>query len=208
MTGHSKHVHIERGLVPFWLCLAALLVVVLPLPPTSSSAEPGSRFVSFPGIDSELPAPNGPVVLANSDFDHRHPAHQLTLIDRAASRTVWAHDYGRHVLAGWSADGRFLAVTDYLGSDSSRVFIVRVTRHGATLVDVTRELGKSTVARKNIGRATQVRLEGIRWTGPDRLLLRLSGPDRGPFSRCYEYRVGAGFRLARATECAGAEPAH
>jgi len=213
MTGHSEDAHVERGLLPFGLCLAALLVVVLPLPPTSSSAESGSRFVSLPGPESGLPAPAGPIVLANTDFAGRDPAHRLALLNRAAARTLWVHDYRRHVVAGWSADGRFLAVTDYQGSDLSKVFIVRVSKRGAaTTIDVSALLARSGLAKQEIGRAAHMYLEGVKWTGSDRLLLRLSGhgsrlpSGAGPaFARCYEYRVGRGFRAARATECVAPE---
>jgi hypothetical protein len=212
MTGHSAAGHDERGLARFGLCLATLLVVLLPPPPIS--AQSASRFTEFPQNESPLPAPGGSLVLTNTDFDHPAPAHQLTIMSRATSRTVWTFDYGRHVLAGWSADGRSLAITDYGGSNFSRLLVVRIDqRDSPNVLDLSSEFEKSALATKELRRADHCYLEGLRWLASDRLIVHLRGygsalpsEKNGPaFSHCYEYRIGDGFSLTSASSCNPAE---
>lgn len=197
----------EPRIVHFGLCIAALLVVLLPLPP--SSAQSASRFTSFPLSDSPLPAPGGGLVLVNRNFDNRDPAHQLAIISRKTSRPVWSFDYGRHVLVGWSADGRSLAITDYAESDFSRVMIVRIDQHeSVTVLDLSIQFEKSQLAAAELAQADHHYLEAVRWLAEDRLLLRLWGYGDGrDFSHCYQYRMGAGFSVTRASSCNPAEGA-
>ena len=196
---------------PFYpgLCLAVLLILVLPLPPDSSPAHAGARLVTFPGTSEAVAAPIGSLSLESVDASR---GHQLHVRDRGTSRLVWSHDYPRFVRAGWSLDGRELAVTDFESRDRSHLLIVQTgQRETPKVVDVNREFLRSQ-AVPALGGGRSLSLEGLRWLSPDRLLVRsdvhraASEPQAGNIAAspgCYVYQVGKTFRPARPEQCRG-----
>jgi hypothetical protein len=212
MTRREDGTHDEPQVVHLGLCLAALLVVLLPLPPTS--AQSPARFTGFPGAVRQLPSPTGSFLLVNKNLDLSHdPPHRLALVDQRSSRTIWSHGYERSAEAGWSEDGELLVINDFYASDFSRVFVVRIDKKDRVhVVDVSAALEKSGLATKELKRADHCYLEALRWLAADRLLVHLWGygtilPNEThglAFSHCYEYTVGAGFRVTTLATCRAA----
>jgi hypothetical protein len=109
--------------------------------------------------------------------------HSL-LLERIGGATIELRRFGRHCTTLWSADSSHLAVTDWLGSNVSDVFIYSVT-NGAT--------GRSLADLLPTGAIPEAELRGhcyfeaTKWIDPHRLRVRVSGLTDEGQGRSFEH---------------------
>lgn len=100
--------------------------------------------------------------------------------------------FSRHVDVVWNPDGRAIAVTDYVGSDSSRIVIVRTTAPDHP-IDLEAELIRSLGRPMDIYRHGHRYFESPGWKSSNTLLFRVRAYDAEPgleYVETFRYQIG------------------
>jgi hypothetical protein len=145
--------------------------------------------VRFPQTSEPAISPNGMMAVVNRDDDQRDPPHSLYLVDRRANGTeteTKIYSYGRHVAVLWNADSTAIAITDYVGSDSSSCLVVRVPN--GSVIDISASLENDPEAHQYVARDHHVYCEISRWVSTTAVAIELYG---------YGDAHPKGFRLTR-----------
>lgn len=155
------------------------------------------RPVSFPG-QSEAVSPDGRYAISGVDSG-TEPHHTIYLEDRSLKARRKLLDYDRHIMVLWKPDSKLFAVTDYIGSDSSRCSILSVDEKVAAIrvLDVlSRQLAEGTwkqLESRVSNHHTYV--EAQVWDGPMSLMVKISGygdADAGGLAEFVEVLLPAG----------------
>lgn len=138
---------------------------------------PVSSPVSFPA-QSEVVSPDGRYALSNVDSE-LDPHHTVFLEDRVRKTRRKLFNYGRHVVVLWNSESRLFAVTDFVGSDTSKCTVFSVDEKSAPLpvLDLLlRQLGEEEKRRlqSQLGNH-HAYVEGWMWNAPRSLTLKVWG---------------------------------
>jgi hypothetical protein len=135
-----------------------------------------NAVTTFPGDIPETPNSRRTHVVTWREPDAVHDFHRLLLQDRRAGTSRELHRFGRWATIVWSPDGRRIAVTDGVGSDSSETWLYDVAS-GAEPTNV------GVLALAKVGRGTDgmhhLYVDVVRWQGNDGLVLRVHGHGNG-----------------------------
>jgi hypothetical protein len=147
--------------------------------------------VSFPKL-SQAVSPDGRFVVVGINSD-KEPNHTVFLEDRYLKTRRKLFTYERHIVVLWKADSKLFAVTNYVGSNSSRCTIISVDRK-AKPIEVTAVLSHqlAEASRKRLQNQLNnhhVYVEAVVWDGPTSLQVKMSGygdEDPAGFTEFYE----------------------
>ena len=153
--------------------------------------------VSFPE-QSQVVSPDGRYVIVGVDSD-AEPHHTAFLEDRINKTRRKLFNYDRHVSFLWYYDSDLIAVTDYVGSDSSRCSIVSVDEKAppTEVLDLLfRQLSESSreILKRHLTNH-HVYVEASLWSKPMALKLKVSGygeADPAGFTEFYNLLVHPG----------------
>jgi hypothetical protein len=154
--------------------LALIAVLLAGIPALSASAQ-------FPSADSsKSPHRKWQVTCKSSEDNSGH----LLVLTRIGGASVELRLFGRHCSTLWSEDGSHLAVTDWLGSNMSDVFIYSVTNAatGKSLADL---LPKGAIPREQLG--GHCYFEATNWIDPRHLRVRVFGHTEQARGRSFEH---------------------
>jgi hypothetical protein len=159
-------------------CLAHLLLTILiGIPAISNGAGP-----SFPSENYEIRDPSGHYAATwkRGGLAEDKP-HRLFVKDLSSGRVSRLLDFYRQVDVLWAPDGRFLAVTDWTGSNVSQVLLFQPGKKKViNLADVLyRSLGK----QPEISNCDHTYFEAIRWEGPKKLVFKVFGDGAADMKR-------------------------
>lgn len=148
------------------------------------SCPPGPCFVlanevpvSFP-VQSQAISPDGRYAIVGVDRGTK-PSHSVFLEDRLLKTRRKLFNYDQHVDLLWKSDSKLFAVTDYVGSDSSRCSILSVDEKvpPVQVLDVlSHQLSKDTWEKlvTHLG-SHHAYVEAEVWDGPTSLMVKISG---------------------------------
>ena len=164
----------------FYICKVKLGVMVLLAAfalfvfPAKADAKP----TPFPGEKNSLASPDRRFELINrdagtdADVAKLGDNHALFLRDSMTGAEKKIHTYARHIEAFWSRDNRFVAFTDFTGSDESVCYVYRVAE--GKLINLADSLTKaleSTGKLKN----HHVYFRAVAWQKAPVLKVKVSG---------------------------------
>jgi hypothetical protein len=156
-----------------------------------------SQPVPFPAQSLAI-SPDGHHIVVNVDSDE-DPHHTVFLEDWFLKTRRKLFNYERHVALLWNSDSQLLAVTDYIGSDTSRCSIISVDDKVPPMqaLDLLfRQLGedaKKTLQSQLSNHHAYVEATG--WDGPTSVVLKVSGyGERNPagFAEFYDLHLPIG----------------
>jgi Tol biopolymer transport system component len=122
-----------------FLCFTATVLV---LATSVCASEKKSLGAEFPGTSSELMSPDGTLRVINRDPDDSRDSHTIALVGQIGGDEKVLHKYGRHVLAIWSPDSKYLMITDYAESTDATCFFYHVATNSK--VDLGKEARRSS----------------------------------------------------------------
>ncbi len=153
--------------------------------------------VSFPE-QSEAVSPDGRYAIVGIDRD-KEPYHTVFLEDRSLKTRRKLFNYDRHIVVLWKSDSKLVAVTNYVGSDSSQCSIVSVDEKVGPIqvLDVlSHQLSEDTWNQLKRGLGNHhAYVEASVWDGPASLLVKISGygdADPAGFAAFYEVLLPGG----------------
>jgi hypothetical protein len=151
-------------------------------------------LVSFPA-QSQVASPDGRYAIIGVDTDSA-PHHQVFLEDRVLKTRRNLFDYDRRIVLLWANDSKSFAVTDYLGSDTSKCSVISVdkTVRPIQVLDMlfpalnkdAREKLESRLSNRHIF------VEAFAWAAPTVLTVKVSGyadADRATFEEFYDVQL-------------------
>jgi hypothetical protein len=154
--------------------------------------------VAFPGIRTELAAPNGKLLLKNVDPADDEQPHQLILV--AAGRPDrLIYRYGRHVDVSWSPSSRYIFVTDFNGSSESTCVLIDVG--SGTSINLRSRATASNRQAAAILSNIHAYMECVKWLSSSEVLLKVWGysdSTEGENELRLKYAIGGGFVRADA----------
>jgi hypothetical protein len=150
--------------------------------------------VSFPER-SQAASPDGRYMITGVDTDP--PPHDAVFLeDRALKTRRKLFDYDRHIALLWANDSKSFAVTDYMGSDTSRCTVVSVdksVRPIHVLDMLSPALNKDAREQLESQLSNQhVYVEAFVWAAPTVLTVKVSGyrdADRAAFEVFYDVQL-------------------
>ena len=154
--------------------VAWLAVFELSVFPAKADVKP----TRFPGEKNSLVSPDRKLELINrdagtdADVAKLGDNHALFLRDSMTGAEKKIHTYARHIEAFWSRDNRFVAFTDFTGSDESVCYVYRVAE--GKLINLADSLTKaleSTGKLKN----HHVYFRAVAWQKAPVLKVKVSG---------------------------------
>jgi hypothetical protein len=124
ITNTMNQSRVVRSILLLWIILG----------PASLSLFTGlAGPTRFPGAHDSVLSPDKLFQLRNRDAQDETEIsrfgnnHALFLRDMNGGIEIQIHAYGRHIEALWSPDSRFVAITDFVGSDESLCYIFRLS---------------------------------------------------------------------------------
>ena len=155
--------------------LLALTAILLAGIPVQSS---GAQFPS--AASSKSPDRRWEVTRKSPEDNSGH----LLVLTRIGRASVELRRFGRHCSTLWSEDSSHLAVTDWLGSNMSDVFIYSVTNAatGKSLADL---IPNSAIPREELG--GHCYFEATKWIDPHHLRVRVFGHTDQARGRSFEH---------------------
>jgi hypothetical protein len=185
----GQTVAVGNDLSVMQLSITFLVVLVV----LTGALEGAGQVVRFPETRGPAHAPNGAIAVVNRDDDSVDPPHALYLVSRGhSSGEKKLYSYGRHVAVTWSPDSSALAITDYVGSDTSTCIIVRVP--SGSSIDLSARLQKDPSTQKYFEEDHHVYCEITRWLGSTAVAVRFHGyGDAHPkgFQLTRRYAIGS-----------------
>ena len=173
---------------------ALLLVISLGIPALSNGAGP-----SFPREKREIRDPSGLYAVTwKRGEDAGGKPHRLFLKNLGTGRLSKLLDFYRQADVLWAPNGRFVAVTDWTGSNVSQILLFSPGRK--KVVDLADELDRSLGILPEISGNDHVYFEALSWDGSQKLLFKVFGHgehDRNGFERTFEYNVSGVVREAK-----------
>ena len=155
--------------------LIAMLVVCL--------SAPGAGY-QFPSSGfSKSPNARWKLVCRSPASDGSDTGHRLLLVSVDGISRELRH-FDRHCDTLWSADSSRIAVTDWLGSNLSDVFIYSVT-NSQSCISVTDLFPKHAIPPDEL--RGHCYYEAIKWLDDHRLQIRVSGHTDEASSHSFEY---------------------
>jgi Carboxypeptidase regulatory-like domain len=153
--------------------------------------------VSFP-TQAQAVSPDGRYAIAGVDSG-TEPYHSVFLEDRSVKTRRKLFNYDRRIVLLWKSDSKLFAVTDYVGSDSSRCSILSVDENVPPIqvLDVlSRQFSAETWKQlENRLSKDHVYVEAAVWDGPTSLMVKISGhgdADPGGFTEFAEVLLPIG----------------
>jgi len=166
-------------------------------PPGSCDVITTEFPVSFPA-HSQAVSPDGRYAIVGVD-NTTGPFHTVFLEDRFLKTRRKLFTYDRHIVLLWKSDSKLFAVTDYVGSDTSRCSIVSVDEKVLpiqVLEVLSRQLAEDTWKQlESHLRNQHASVEASVWDGPMSLKVKISGygnADPAGFVGFYEVLVPIG----------------
>lgn len=165
----------------------ALLAVFLCYPSISSAAP------SFPSKLREIRDPSGhyAVTWKRGGTTEAKP-HRLFLKDLPTGHVTKILEFYRQIDVLWAPGGRFVAVTDWTGSNISQVLLFQPGRK--KVINLADSLDHLPEEQPGISDSVHVYFEAISWNGPRKLLFRVFGdtfdsaaPGLRPFEHYFEF---------------------
>jgi len=137
--------------------------------PPSNAAGP-----SFPSKITEIPAPSGhyAVTWKQGGSTEEEP-NQLFLKNLSSGRVTKILEFHRQVNILWAPNGRFVAVTDWTGSNVSQVLLFQPGKK--KVINLADCLHHSLGKQPDISKSVHVYFEAISWKGPKKLLFKVFG---------------------------------
>jgi hypothetical protein len=133
--------------------------------------------VSFP-TESQAVSPDGRYAIVGVDGDSE-PYHSVWMDDRVLKTRQKLFVYDRHIVLLWDNESKSFAVTDYVGSNTSRCKVFSVNRKAPTIQVLNVLLPALFVdARERLKKQLSnhhVYVEAFVWSGSNVLTVKVSG---------------------------------
>jgi len=155
--------------------------------------------VSFPA-QSQAVSPDGRYAIVGVDRGTK-PSHSVFLEDHFLKTRRKLFNYHQHIVVLWKTDSKLFAVTDYVGSDSSRCSILSVDEKVPPIqvLDVLSRQFSTDTWKQLANRLNKdhVYVEAAVWDGPTSLMVKISGhgdADPGGFTEFAEVLLPVGHQ--------------
>ena len=178
--------------------LIPLFLVILSWTATASNA----AGPSFPSQLTQIPAPTGDYALTwkRGALEEGKP-HQLFLKNLSTGHVLKILEFQRQVDVLWAPNGRFVAVTDWIGSNVSEVLLFQPgNKKVRNLADC---LYDSLGEQPELSHSIHSYFEAVSWNGSRKLLFRVFGDtsdneasDLRPFEHYFEFDISGAVRKA------------
>jgi hypothetical protein len=124
--------------------------------------------IAFPGADTSA-SPDGRFQLHYRAPEPGFTLHRLLLVSASSRASSQVYAFGRHVSVLWAPDSRHAAITDWTGSNESRVVIAAVAAPSSVIVLHRARIQAATSTP--LARDHHLYVEASRWLSGQELLL-------------------------------------
>ncbi len=152
-------------------------------------ARGGDEIVWFPSRHAAVGDPSGRYAVVCEEASGKAP-HRLYLKTLPTGKIVRVFEFPRHVDILWSRDGDYFAVTDWFGSDRSRILVFESAKPRA--IDLARVVARQLGEFVQILGNDHVYYEAVYWADSRTLRFKVFGygdHDRNGFELTFTYDV-------------------
>jgi hypothetical protein len=170
-----------------------LLGLFLAIPAVSNGAGP-----SFPSENREIRDPLCHYAIIWEEPLTQCKPHGLLLKDLRTGSLSKLLEFYRSVDVLWAPNGRFVAVTDWTGSNISQILLFQPGKKKP--LNLADELRHSLGIQPEVSSNHHVHFEALSWEGDKKLRFKVFGygdHDRNGFEHYYEYDVSGVVRKAK-----------